>query len=180
MKKKVLLISLIIVTLAVGLLSLTGCGKKKEDKKEEAPVEVLDESTVKINGLEFKLNKETSFQELSYKIAEEFREANFDRYVQYYYYQEDSTNLLFYRIFLYENKDINESIEDLGLDQSIALTDGKTDNIEYKLYVEPREDGGTIHYYFVNSDKGTYVIGFVSKYDIKDFEEKVLKSIKFM
>lgn len=180
MMKKLLLVSLIIVTLAAGLLILTGCGNKKEGKKVEAPVEVLDESTVKINGLEFKLNKETSFQGLSYKIAQEFKEANFDRYIQYNYYQEDYTNLLFYRVFLYEGKDISESMEDLGLDQSIDLTDGKTENIEYKLYVEPREDGGTIHYYFVSKDGNTYVIGFVSKYDIKDFEEKVLKSIKFM
>ena len=51
--------------------------------------------------------------------------------------------------------------------------------MEYKLYEEPRNDGGTIHFYFVNRDETTYVFNFVSKYDIKDFENKVIKSVNF-
>ena len=31
----------------------------------------------------------------------------------------------------------------------------------------------------INKDGSTYTLNFVSKYDIKDFEEKVVKSIKF-
>ena len=64
-------------------------------------------------------------------------------------------------------------------DGNITFIDGKTDNIEYKYYPQPRDDGGTIHYYLINKDGNLYVINFVSKYDIKDFEEKVLNSIKF-
>lgn len=175
--KKFLVVTILLITMMMGVFSLTGCGKKKDDK--EKIVEVLDDSTVKINGLEFKLDKQTSFLGMNYTISSAFKEANFDTYIQYYYYQEDSTNLLYYRVFLYENKGIDESIDDLGLDKSVALKDGKTNNIEYKLYEEPREDGGTIHYYLVPRDLDTFVVGFVSKYDIKDFEEKVLKTIRF-
>ena len=43
---------------------------------------------------------------------------------------------------------------------------------------EERKDG-TIHFYFINKDGNTYVLHFVSQNDIKDFESKVLNSIKF-
>ena len=176
MKKKLFLGSLILIILVTGLCSLTGCGKKKEENKEQ---QVVDETLVKINGLEFHLNKEAEFKGLKYIIASEFKEVIHDRYIQYNYYQEDSTNLLFYRVFYYENEGRDKAIQDLGLESNIALTDGKTDNFEYKLYEQPRNDGGTIHFYFIDKDGSTYVLHFVSKYDIKDFESKVVKSVKF-
>ena len=180
MKKKIFLLGLIVIILISGLLILTGCGAKNETKEsEEQPETAVDETLVKINGLEFHLNKEASFKGLNYVIVNEFKEVIHDRYVQYNYYQEDSTNLLFYRVFYYENQSKEKAIEDLGLDSTITLTDGKTDNIEYKFYEQPRNDGGTIHFYFINKDGNTYVLHFVSKYDIKDFEEKVIKSVKF-
>ena len=178
MKKKIFLGSLILIILVLGIFSLTGCGAKKEENKEQA-TQVVDETLVKINGLEFHLNKEAEFKGLKYVIANEFKEVTHDRYVQYNYYQEDSTNLLFYRVFHYENQGKEKAIEDLGLDSNIELKDGKTDNIEYKFYEQPRNDGGTIHFYFIEKDGNTYVVNFVSKYDIKDFEEKVVKSVKF-
>lgn len=181
MKKKVFLVSAIIFILVAGLFLFTGCGAKKENSKQdvaETPA-VVDESLVKINGLEFHLDKDAEFKDVKYKIVGDFKEANFDHYVQYYYYQENSTNLLFFRIFNYEGKTNEEIVKDLGLEGNITFTDGKTDNMEYKLYEEPRNDGGTIHFYFVNRDETTYVFNFVSKYDIKDFENKVIKSVNF-
>ena len=87
--------------------------------------------------------------------------------------------MLFYRVFYYEGKDNATAIKDLGLDEGITLTDGKNDSVEYKFYENPRNDGGTMHFYFINRDGNTYVVNFVSKYDIKDFENKVVKTIKF-
>lgn len=180
MKKKIFFTSLIVIMLVAGLFILTGCGSKKEveqNKEETAPV--IDETLVKINDTEFHLNKETSFKEIKYTIAEDFKEAEHNRYIQYNYYQEDQTNLLFFRIFYYSNQGNDIAINDLGLDSNITFTDGKTDNIEYKYYASPRDDGGTMHFYFINNNGDTYTLNFVSKYDIKDFEEKVVKSIKF-
>ena len=196
MKKKIIIIGLVFIMLITALLNLTGCETKSEveEKKEEStkqtaqqpteqvveqPTPVVDETLVKINGLEFHLNKETSFKDIKYTIVEDFKEADHDRYIQYNYYQEDKTNLLFFRIFYYSGKGNDAAIKDLGLDNNITLTDGKTDNIEYKYYAEPRADGGTKHFYFINKNGNTYAINFVSKYDIKDFEDKVIKSIKF-
>ena len=144
--------------------------------------EIVDESLVKINGLEFHLNKEEEFKGLKYAISEDFTKAEHDiaiPYIQYSYRQEDGTNLLFLRIFYYENKDNNYALKDLGKDENVTLVDDKTDNIEYKVYEEPREDGGTIHFYFINKDGNTYAINFVSKYDIKDFETKVINLLEF-
>ncbi len=180
MKKKILFIGLIIVILVIGVLIFTRVGSKDavEENKEES-VEVVDESLVKINNLEFKLNKETEFKDLKYIIAEDFKEADHDRYIQYNYYQEDQSNLLFFRVFYYNNQGNDVAIKDLGLDSNITLVDGKTDNIEYKFYESPRDDGGTMHFYFINNNGSTYTLNFVSKYDIKDFENKVVKSVKF-
>lgn len=181
MKNKVLFTGIIITTLVAVLLSLTGCEKKedvKEEKKEEKQ-QVVDETLVKINGLDFHLNKEATFKNIKYTIVGDFKEADHNHYIQYSYAQEDKSNLLFFRIFFYENQGTDTAIRDLGLDSGIALTDGKNDNVEYKYYAAPRTDGGTMHYYFINKDGSTYTLNFVSKYDIKDFEEKVVKSIKF-
>lgn len=180
MKKKIFFVSLIVIMLVVGLFILTGCEPKKEvEENIEQTVPVIDETLVKINDLEFHLNKETSFKDIKYTTVEEFNVADHDRYIQYNYYQEDRTNLLFFRIFYYSNQGNDIAINDLGLDSNITLIDGKTDNIEYKYYATPRDDGGTMHFYFINKDGDTYTLNFVSKYDIKDFEDKVVKSIKF-
>lgn len=177
MKKKVFLVSILIIL----LVFLTGCGSKNEEVKENEnqTTPVVDETLVKINNLEFHLNKETSFKDVKYKIPEDFKEAVYDQYVQYNYYQEDQTNLLFFRIFYYDGQGFDAAIKDLGLDSNITLTDGRTNNVEYKYYASPRDDGGTIHFYFIDKDGSTYTLNFVSKYDIKDFEEKVLNSVNF-
>ena len=172
MKKKVLFI-LLIAILAIGLLALAGCGKK-EDKKE------VDETLVTINGLDFHLDTNKEFKGLKYVISKDLKEANFEayNYIQYYYYQEDSTNLLFFRVFYYKGKNFDDAIYDLGIG-NVTLVDGKNDNLEYKVYKEPREDGGTINLYFIDKDGDTYVVNFVSQYDIADFEAKVVKSLSF-
>ena len=185
MKKQVLILLLVII-LAVGLFILSGCVSKENEEKTKTENEtiqvtpdVVDDSLVKINDLEFHLDKETTFKDMNYTIVSDFKEANMDRYVQYNYYQEDSTNLLFFRIFHYEGKSVEEIIQDLGIQGEVNFIDGKTDNIEYKYYPQPREDGGTIHFYFIDKDDSTYVLNFTSKYDLKDFEDKVVKTIKF-
>ena len=173
MKKKVVLVGIVVLMLAIGLFILAGCGAKKE-------AEPVDETLFKINGLEFHLDQEKEYKGMKYVISGDFKKAEYEigiPCIQYNYYQEDGTNLLFFRIFFYEGKTNEDAVKDLDLG-AITLTEGKTDNIEYKLYEEPRDDG-TIHFYFVNKDNNTYVINFVSRYDIKDFEEKVMKTIKF-
>ena len=154
-------------------------GEQVSEQPEEQPMPTVDESLVTINGLEFHLNKETSFKDLKYTIVEDFKESNMDRYIQYNYYPENQSNLLFFRIFYYKGQKNDYAIKDLGLESNITLTDGKTDNIEYKFYESPRDDGGTMHFYFINKDGDTYALSFISKNDIKDFEEKVIKSVKF-
>ncbi len=178
MDRKKLLITLIILMFTLAMIILTGCGAKKETAEEAASA---DESLVKINGLEFHLDQEKEFKGIKYIISGDFAEVDHDMplpYIQYNYYQEDSTNLLFFRVFYYEGKNFDYAINDLGI-EDVTLSDGKTDNVEYQFFAQPREDGGTINYYFINKDGNTYVVNFISKYDIKDFEQKVMNSIKF-
>ena len=175
MKKKIVFLSLIIMMLVTELFILTGCKSKKGGESAQP----VDETLVKVNGVDLHFTKEASFKKLKYTIAGDLREEKYPRYIQYSMYQEDQTTLLFFRIFYYEGRDNNFAIKDLGIGGDVTLTDGKTDNIEYKFYPYSQNDGGTMHLYFVNKDGNTYVLNFVSKYDIKDFEERVLNSVKF-
>jgi hypothetical protein len=185
MRKKIIILGTMIIMMVVELMTFTGCGSKKEikeEKKEENTVQtpqVVDESLVKINNQEFHLSKEATFKEIKYSIIPDFKEADHNHYIQYSYSQEDRSNLLYFRIFYYEGKENDAAIKDLGLEGDITLTNGKNDYLEYKLYEKPRDDGGTIHFYFINNNGNTYALNFVSKYDIKEFENKVVKSLKF-
>ncbi|MBO4218248.1 MAG: hypothetical protein IKX74_07075 [Erysipelotrichaceae bacterium] len=174
MKRKIII--MLIVTCA--LLAAAGCGNKGEQAGKEDPP-VVDETLVVINGLEFHLDTQAEFEGAGYLAVSDFQEVRQPIYVQYSYLQQDSSNLLFFRIFFYKNQKFKYAINDLGLDKNIPLTEGKTENFEYSYYPQPRDDGGTIHFYFVERNGSTYVLHFVSRYDISDFEQKVLKSIRF-
>ena len=172
------LIGLLMVILMLSCMS--GCSSNRNENNEDYPP--VDKTLVVINDMEFHLDKETSFRDMHYVIVEDFAEIDHDitiPYRQYNFYQEDSTNLLFFRIFYYKGKGMDYAAKDLGIEGKITLEEGKNENIEYQLYVQPRDDGGTIHFYFITKGKDTYVVNFVSKYDIKDFETKVVNSLHF-
>lgn len=105
----------LLLVLCIGIL-FTGCGKGKDvevdvnepEKKEEKKEEAVDETLVKINGLEFHLDKESSFKKIKYTTIKEFSESNMDHYVQYRYTQEDGSNLLFLEYFIMKKKIIKQ------------------------------------------------------------------------
>ena len=178
MKKKIT-VSLLVL---VALFTITGCGSSKKEsnennnKKEEEVV--VDESLVKVNDVELHINIDKEFKGIKYTITDDLKEAKYDQYVQYNLYQESGPNLLFFRIFVYEGKDHKYIRKDLAIDSKLKEEKGKTDNIEYSFIDSNRTDG-TIHFYIVDKGKKSYAINFVSQYEIKDFETKVLNSIKF-
>ena len=173
MKKKIVLIIFAVIL----LFTITGCGNTKKELDNNKK-EIVDESLVKVNEVELHINKEKEFKGIKYTITDDLKEAVFDQYVQYYLYQDSGPNLLFFRIFYYEGKTHNYIRKDLAVDSSLPEENGKTDNVNY-TYIDTKRTDGTIHYYIIDSGKKSYVINFVSKYDIKDFEEKVLNSVKF-
>ena len=166
--KKILLSLMLFVT----MFTIIGCGNTNK----------IDETLFKIKDKEFHLDTDKEFEGLNYKTSMEFREINngtpMSKYVQYNYQPEDSSNYFFFRIFYYTKKDFTFVRSDLAIDNKFKFIDGKTEFIEYKMIDEERKDG-TIHSYFINKDGNTYVLHFVSQNDIKDFENKVLNSIKF-
>ena len=169
MKKKIIFSLLVVVT----LFTITGCGMENKESKL-----ITDKTLVKVNGVELHINKEKEFKGIKYTITDDLKEANFDQYVQYYLYQESGSNLLFFRIFYYEGKTHDDIRNDLAIGSNLSEEKGKTNNIEYK-YIDTKRTDGTIHYYIIDKDNVSYVINFVSQYDIHDFEKTVLNSIKF-
>ena len=173
--KKVLLSLLVIVT----LFTVVGCGSSKNEKKEEA----VDETLFKIGDVEFHLDTDKEFEGMKYKTSSGFKEIDnvtySSTYMQYNYRTDDGANLFFFRILFYKGKDINFALKDfVGEDEKFELKDVKINNIDYKMIDEERTDG-TIHHYFITKDGNTYILNFVSQKDIKDFETKVMNSIKF-
>jgi predicted small lipoprotein YifL len=176
MKKKITLSLLVLVA----LFTITGCGSSKKesnDNKKEENV-VVDETLVKVNDVELHINKEKEFKGIKYTITDDLNEAKYDQYVQYNLYQESGPNLLFFRIFVYEGKDHKYIRKDLAIDSTLKEEKGKTDNIEYS-FIDSKRTDGTIHFYIIDKGKKSYAINFISQYDIKDFETKVLNSINF-
>lgn len=161
MKKKCIIILLVLV-----LFIITGCGNK------------VDESIVKVNDVELHIDKRNEFNGIKYMITDDLKEARFDQYVQYYLYQESGSNLLFFRIFFYKDKDIKYIKKDLAIDTNLAEINGKTDNVDY-IFIDTKRNDGTIHFYIIKKDNVSYVVNFVSKYDINDFENRILNSISF-
>lgn len=171
MKKKIILFLFILI----GLFTITGCGDNKKEEKEEKNI---DKTVVKVNGVELHIDKEKEYKGIKYTITDDLKEAEFDQVMQYYLYQDSGPNLLFFRIFYYENKTHNDIREDLAIESNLTEEKGKTDNVEY-TFIDSKRTDGTIHFYIIEKDNISYVINFVSQYDIKDFEKIVLNSIKF-
>ena len=188
MKTKLLAVLLVIAM----LFGLAACGAAPADNASNnaapantenntaEPEPTVDESLVVINGYEFHLDKDAAFKDLHYTVSGDFKENDHGNYIQYNYYQKDDSNLFFFRVFYYKLAgDVSIAVKDLGLEDNIPLTDGKNDDLEYKFYERPRDDGGTMHFYFTKHEEDIYAVTFTCKYDIKDFEAKVVKSLKF-
>ena len=186
MHKKLISILLAIVLLFV----FAGCGgtdKPAADNPTEEPAvnptaepteEPVDETLVTVNGVELHMTKDAEFNGIKYTITEDLKEANYGRFVQYYLYQDDGPNLLFFRVFYYKGMTHADIRYDLGVEDDLKEEAGKTDNIEYSL-IDLHRDDGTMHFYIVDKDDISYVINFVSQYDIANFETLVLNSIRF-
>ena len=147
---------------------------------ENTAQNTVDETLFTINGYEFHMDKEAEFKGLKYTVSGDFKEVDQSNYIQYNYAQTDGSNLFFFRIFYYKLAgDVKIAIKDLGLDENIPLIDGKTESIEYKFYDNPIIGGGTLHFYFIEHEEDIYAVTFTCKYDIKDFEQKAVNSLKF-
>ena len=133
---------------------ITSCGSNPEP---------IDESLITINNLEFHLDKNTSFKDIKYITSESFKEVDMNNYIQYNYLDDNSTNLFFFRIFFYQGKDLSYIKNDLAIDETLELVDGKNANLDYKLIDTKRTDG-TIHFYIINKDNTTYVVNRLARF----------------
>ena len=79
MKKKIFLISVLIIMLCTGLFILTGCGKNTKNNEnnssetnstENNSPKAKDNNTVTIGNKTFKFDKEANFKDFSYKNAD--------------------------------------------------------------------------------------------------------------
>ena len=181
MKKRILISLFVIVT----LFTIVGCSSKKEEKNEEnnEKDEIVDETLFKIKDKEFHLDTDKEIEGLKYKTSSEFKEVNnitpSSNYMQYNYQPENSKNYFYFRILFYKGKDIEFAKEDyIGNEEQFEYKDTKINDIDCKMIDEEGTDG-TIHHYFISKDGNTYIIDFISQNNIKDFENKVLKSISF-
>ncbi len=169
----------------LGLFAFTGCGKTTtiETTKTEKKEKVVDKTLFKIKGKEFHLDTDKEFKGLKYTVSKDFKEVNnitySSEYMQYNYQPDDEENYFYLRILYYEGKDINFAKNDyIGEEEQFEYKDVKINDIDAKMIDEGRTDG-TIHHYFITKDGNTFIVDFISQNDIKDFEEKVLESIKF-
>lgn len=172
-----------ILLMGVLVFGLTGCNSTNKEENIEKENEVVDETLFKIKDKEFHLDTDREYEGLKYKTSSEFKEIDnytlSSTYMQYNYQPENSSNYFYFRILFYKGKDIDFAKNDyLGDEEQFEYKDVKINDIDCKMIDEERTDG-TIHHYFVIKDGNVYIIDFISQNDIKDFENKVLKSISF-
>ena len=141
---------LLSMIIIVGLLIFTGCGKPKNESNDNS----TNNNIVKVNGIDLHLNKEKEFNGIKYTITDDLKEVNHDQ------------------------KSHDDIRKDLAIDSNLIEEQGKTNIVEYN-FIDTKRTDGTIHYYIIDKDNISYVINFVSQYDIKNFEKIVMDSIYF-
>ena len=177
--KKVITIFLVIISLFL----ISGC-TKKEDKKNSDKKE--NETKILVDGIEFKFNKDATFERLSFKVDEKLPESNpysapASAKIRQYLYrakETDSTYLIIIRMFYYKNKTIEQAMKDLGIEgDTTELYTVEAEHMSLKMS-DKLSENGTNHIYFISDNSDIYALQIASRSDIKLFESEFLKTLE--
>lgn len=162
----------------IAIFGLTGCKDNKKVKKEEkkGTATVLKNATAKIGEYDITFDKEAGFHEMKYKYPSTATYGNIDAYT--IIDQLDGGNLI-YRIAMYyfEEMPEYEVMRDTTLTK-VGEVDSNEKKENWTIYKgkEDDKDVTTLTNYYNGS---TYIITFISDYDINYFMDAFLSTIIF-
>lgn len=176
----VLILSLLISCLVLCLYSCKGGVAVDDDDEEEETSEGLlmaqtaDGDTIEIGSYKIKLTKEANHGDLYFKEnVAEMELAGYDQTFNMYF-NKDEGQIFVIRLVYFRGSSIDEVMS--GSDT--ALTDKTVNGIQYK-YFEFEENGAPSHNYVYNFNGTTYMIVFVSSFDMTSLETVFLNNVHF-
>lgn len=166
---------LVCLLATIAIFGLTGCkDNKKVPEQKKGSAEVLKHVTTKIGNYEITFDKEAGFHGMNYKYSSAATYGNIDAYT--IIDQLDGSNLV-YRIAMYYFEDMPEYevMRDTTLTKAGEV---KSNEEKWTIYKgkEDDQDVTTLTNYYNGS---TYIITFISDYDIDDFMSVFLSTISF-
>lgn len=174
--------ALIIILTLILVLSFAACTKNgrsddtaKGDQTAAAESgESSDGDTIEIGSYKIKLTKEANHGDLYFKEnVAEMELAGYDQTFNMYF-NKDEGQIFVIRLVYFRGSSIDEVMS--GSDT--ALTDKTVNGIQYK-YFEFEENGAPSHNYVYNFNGTTYMIVFVSSFDMTSLETVFLNNVHF-
>lgn len=153
---------------------LCACGKKQEEKPEI----LLDPNAVELNGIMYVLNQDDSEYGINYKVASNFRKTDTGNAINYFSEKVDGSEYFVFRIFHYNNKDIEYAIKDTTTEYDNRREE-TFNGITYTVVHFNNFNGADTNIYYYTSNNTTYAFCFISHIDISKLTEIFLNNVVY-
>jgi hypothetical protein len=177
MKKALIILLTLILTFSFTACTKNGRSADTANGDQTAAAESGESSdgdTIEIGSYKIKLTKEANHGELYFKEnVAEMELAGYDQTFNMYF-NKDEGQIFVIRLVYFRGSSIDEVMS--GSDT--ALTDKTVNGIQYK-YFEFEENGAPSHNYVYNFNGTTYMIVFVSSFDMTSLETVFLNNVHF-
>lgn len=161
-----------ILLIALAILLLCSCGKKKGNEKEKNPNEIVE------SGITYIVDQDDEAYNIKYKVASNFERRNLINCVSYYSEKIDNEYNFIIRIFKYDKKATYESVIKDLTDKKLDYEDVLVNDVEYKFAVYETDSGsGDIEIFIKKLKNEMYAFTFLAKDDINILEDVFLKGI---
>ena len=172
--KKVLLLIVMFFSIVV----FYGCGKKEEKPYNTEQKEILADDEVVLEGIKYKLDQEENEYGFKYKVASNFRKADFGNAMCYFSEKIDGNEYFVIRIFHYKNKTIDYAIKDTIPDYDIKK-EVKINDLDYTFAHAKNYTGADINFYYHKHGKEIHAISFTGHIDLSRLEDIFLKQVVY-
>lgn len=162
----------IILTILV-ICMLCACGKKERNEEE-----VINPNAVTLNGITYVLEQDDSEYGLNYKVASNFRKTNTGNAINYFSEKVDGSEYFVFRIFHYDNKDIEYAIKDTTTEYDNRREE-TINGITYTVVHFTNFNNANTNLYYYTSNNTTYAFCFTSHIDISKLVEVFLSNVVY-
>lgn len=171
MKKKIILFLFLLSTLFV----ITGCGGSESGENTNGNNSSKGNEIVKVGKYDVKINKLGSFVEMKYKYPDSALASNAGTYNTIDYM--DKKDFVFrIGMYFFEGKTVEETMKETTLTSLEKITYGE---YTWNVYQGKQDDEKNVLSYITQVGSNSYTISFISDYDMKNFADTFMKSVKF-
>ncbi|MCR5185772.1 MAG: hypothetical protein K6D97_01470 [Clostridia bacterium] len=187
MKKKIVLVSLLIVILTMGLVTLSGCKKANESSNQEENSKIDNQETnskeeetigFTIDGKKYDLTEEREFHNLKFKYPKDGKFiTEEENHIVLALYQDDNEEKILAKVVITfkQDKNVEEYIKYMReVDASTLNTATFNGTKWYKYDYLGERDKAQAHY--GQNGQNTYIISFAQEGEFKEVDIEDLKA----